>query len=449
MAVDNDIRRYIDTHLLDALPEQAFQHELEVIVLDIFALLSTDAPGAAHTANYLGYALSRRYMRSANHGMQAQYARQFSALLSRLYNDNTVISRIAPVSPWHSYPVLLMLYRVHYALTMNGLRAVDGPLELNIGDALRMLQIVIGATRGPWQAHLLLQGGFVDYHHGRIRPHAGAPLIEIGRSRRPAAGLDILAATWNLQGSSESQEHKWRTRVLQLARANDVVMIQEAGIVPPSSHLVTQSQVQDQFGVTHQVDQYLWEVGTAARSEAYQLYFLDVSRLRVNLAIVVAAQTQLDVRQVVVVADGLPAADGAPGSRPALGLRVRRRQRGGPPPEEVTLLNVHALSGGGANAPRLLREISWHTDSPFALLGDFNRDPRPADNAHPGRGDWISPMGIARAQLASGPTHPATSARNMLDYAMVNGSLGPVLLGQVGASGPSDHLPVCYQFHFL
>lgn len=441
MPIDKTIRRYIDQHLIDGLDDEVFFNETEVILLDILELLGSSPLAAQPTASYLAYVISRQYMRSADQARQCRFAQRLTLLLRRLFNDAQVIALIARGRDDDGFAVLLVIYRLHYVLTMNGLLAERGPLDLDSGDPLRLLQFAVGASHGPWQGLIQLQGGLRDYYHARVCRDEGAAWIEIGRARPAAAGLELRLATWNMQGTAASAESKWRTRVLQLARLNDVLVLQEAGAPPGSAGLVVRMDVPDQFGSHQEVDQYLWQAGTSARPEWYQVYFLDVQRLRVNLAVVVRSSAQLDVRSVVVIADGVPQSGALPVARPALGLRLRRRVEGaGVSAQEVTVYNFHALSGGGYNAPRMIREISWHTDTPYVVLGDFNRDPA-ADN-------WVSPEDLARIQPAGGATHPATAPVRMLDYALVNGSTGPIQPGVVDAPGPSDHLAVSYVMQF-
>lgn len=442
MPIDNSIRRYIDGHLIVALTDDVFFNELDVILGDIFELLPTSPLDAHASASYLAYVISRQYMRSGNQAQQSRFAQRMSQLLRRLYHDPAISARLSQSPARSGFELLLMLYRLHYVLTMNGLQAEGAPLLLDVGDPLRALQIIVGAAYGPWHAHIRLQGGLRDYYHCRIRDQAGSPQMEIGRFRGASPALELRLATWNMQGTSANAENKWRTRLLQLARANDLVVIQEAGTAPASAQLVTRLDVPDQFGTVHVVEQYLWQAGTLARPESYQVYFLDVQRLRVNLALVLRSEVRLDIREVLVIADGVVESGSLPVARPALGVRVRRRAQGATAggAEEVTVYNFHALSGGGSNAPRMLREVSWHTDTPYVLLGDFNRDPA--------AGNWVSPPDLARIQPASDNTHPSTAAVSMLDYALVNGTTEPIAPGLVDVPGPSDHLPVSYVIRF-
>lgn len=440
MPVDERIRTYIQDQLLSG----DIETQLEVVITDIVILLGAVPGNAVHTSAYLAYFLSTQCMRSSNDTEQAEYATHVTLLFRRLYNDATFITHLRAGPRVESYAILLNFYHVHHAFTMNGLTSAQGPHNLNYGDPLRMLQIIVGATYGPWPAHIRLMGAIRDYHHTRIRHYANSQHIELGRP--PAAATQqFRVATWNMQGSSETSNTKWRTKVLELARAHDVVAIQEAGVSPFSSRFVTHLSIQDQFGTSYQIAQHLWEAGTTSRPESYHLFFLDVQRLRVNLAIVVAANTDIDVRNVAVVSDGLPDSNDAPITRPALGVQLRRQGASQP----ITVLSFHAISGGGVNAPRMLREISWHTETPYVLVGDFNRDPRAINTAYPPRqGNWISPPDIAQLVMANGSTHPATGPQSMLDYAVANGTSDIPGSGRVDTLGPSDHLAVSYQFSF-
>lgn len=448
MPIDASIRRYIDTTLVSPMDDELFTGHVEIAVLEIFRLLPARPEDARHTTAYLCYRLSFLYMRSQNEAVQAVCAQSLSRVLQRAYNHRTPLEAVDRAPARDSYPVLLLLYQVHYALVMNGLRSEAGPLQLDAFEPLRLLQSIVGAGYGPWHSQIRLQGAIRDYHHARLGTQGGSPLIEIGRAPREAP-LRLHLATWNMQGSSQSQEAKWRTQVLNLVRANHIVAIQEAGSMPASAELVQRIDVQDQFGGFHVVEQYTWQAGTSTRPEHYQVFFFDVQRLRVNLAIVVHPSSELEVREVAVLSDGPVGPDSAPYYRPALGLRLRRLLATGPVPEMVTVFNFHAISGGGVNAPRMLREISWHTDTPYVLLGDFNRDPRPPGEAVAGSGNWISPPQIARIEPAASSTHPSTAPQTMLDYAVINGSTTPVAPGQVCQLCPSDHLSVSYVVQFI
>lgn len=445
MPLNQDVRNYIEHLLIGGLPADIFAAQLEFIVREIIELLARAPDDAPPTVAYLGYQMSSLYMRSSNQTLQAGYACVVTNLLRRLYNEPGLIALIAAAPRTPTLSVLVNIFHFHHALTMNGLRSPDGPYTLDAFDPLRMLQIIVGAAMGPWHAHIRLNGALRDYYHARVSDaDNGGAQIEIGRAAQDDAPTSLRVATWNLQGGSASSNTKWRTRVLELARAHDVVVLQEAGVAPFSSDYLGPMQVADQFGNEHEVQHYAWSGGTATRPERYQLFFLNVQRLRVNLAIVVADQANLHIQSVQVIADGIPAFSDLPPNRPALGLRLHLDGMN----EDIVVANIHAFSGGGANAPRLLREISWHANTPYAVLGDFNRDPRAPDPQHPNRGNWISPTDIARIVPANGSTHPSTAPQNMLDYAVCNGTAGPTDPGTVGTLSSSDHLPVSYRFNF-
>ena len=443
MPVDTTIHDYASMQLLPSLTTTDFETQLEIIVTDIFTLLPTNPDNARHTAAWLVYYLSANHIRSANEPEQSTYALILRSTFNRLYNDPGIIAHINAVHPRDSYPLLLSFYHLHHAFIMNGLRAPLGPQTLDHGDALRMLRFAVGAAHGPWHARIRLQGAIRDYYHALIRDDGQDALIEIGRP--PLSGSHpVNVATWNMQGASEATDTKWRTFVLQLARANAVVALQEVGVVPSSALHANRIVVLDQFGTPFEVEHYRWNAGTDTRPERYQIFFVDVQRLRVNLAIVVSEASGLDIVRPVVISDGLPNSESGRFNRPALGLQLRLRSTS---QELVTVYSFHAISGGGVNAPRMLREVSWHTPSRFFMTGDFNRDPRPAP---PGlylrRGEWISPPEIAQLALPASETHPSVAPVTMLDYAVVNGTEPPA--GSVQAAGPSDHRAVSFRWSF-
>ena len=441
MPVNQSIRDYITRELSHATRLSDFETQFEIVLMDIASLLAPRPDDARHTAAWLAYFLSVNYMRSGNEAPQRTYAEILTSAFRRLYNDTRFTTRIGAAQPRHSYPLLLSFYHLHHAFIMNGLRAPTGPETLDHGDALRMLRIIVSTLHGPWLSRIHLQRGIRDYHHARIVDDALGTRIELGRL--PSTTTHTLrVASWNMQGSSQTSDAKWRTFVLPLARNNAVVALQEAGSRPASADYVGNIAVTDQFGTAFQVEQYLWEAGSTSRPERYQLFFLDVQRLRVSLAMLVADSPGLEVVTPVVISDGLPDAQGAPIYRPALGLQMRHSATSA---QAVTLYNFHAISGGGVNAPRMLREVSWHTPTRFAVTGDFNRDPRPETPAWPTRrGNWISPPDIAQLLLPDTDTHPSTNPRSLLDYAVINGTGGRA--DCLSTVGPSDHLAVCFRF---
>ncbi|HKS12544.1 MAG TPA: endonuclease/exonuclease/phosphatase family protein, partial [Pseudomonas sp.] len=340
------------------------------------------------------------------------------------------------------FAVLLRLYNIHLALTQNGVRAEQGPDRLDAFEPLRLLRIAVMSAWGPWLGILRLSGNIGSYHHARTSDPGGGLQMMIGTLPGRGAEVDLRVATFNMQGSSETTNSKFRLHVLPLARMHHVVALQEAGVAPFSSRHVARLQIPDQFGALHEVNHYLWEAGSSGRPETYQIYLLEVQRLRVRLAMVVSAQ--VDVRSVVVIADGITTPSGAIPPRPVLGLRLRL----GGLDEEVTVLNFHAISNGGSNCPRVLREVSWHSASRYVLVGDFNRDPRAPGPSDSQGGNWISPPGIAELVLAQAPTYPSQGPSSMLDYALANGTSRPADAGRVGQVADSDHLPVSFTFHF-
>jgi len=415
---------------------------LSAFIDDIFQALRTQPDNAAATAAYLSYHLSSVFIRRNNDEQQAELAEDLTTLLDVHYQEPRVQAILAAAPRAQGLAVLLRFYNIHFALLMNGLGAPNGPQRLDPFDALRLLQRAVGAVWGPWQALIGLAGAIRDYHHARITTGGAGPMIELGRRAVHGPGVDLRLATLNLQGLNEASSSKYRSHILALAREHHMVAIQEAGDAPSSAQQVASLTVNDQFGMPHEVNQYLWQAGRSGRREVYHLYVLGVQRLRVRLAMVTSES--LDVRDVVVIADGTPRIAGLAPPRPVLGLRVSMPGLTG----LLSVFNFHAIANGGVNCPRVLREVAWHCESRYVLVGDFNRDPRTPTAAFPRRGDWILPRGIGELVLANGPTHPSFGPTQMLDYAITNGTAVPAQPGRVGPVMDSDHRSVSYTFNF-
>lgn len=442
MPVDRRLRLEIDYRLGGPLNRHALSLYLDSFFEDIFALLPTRPDQAQASAAYLAYRLSLEHMHRRNDAQQAELAQDIGTLLRVHYHEPRVHAQLAAAPRPQAFAVLLRMYNIHLALTLNGLGAEHGGERLDAFEPLRLLRIAVMSVWAPWHAILRLSGNVGSYYHVRSLDPGGGQQILIGRAPGQGAEVELRVATFNMQGSSETSNSKYRLHVLPLVRMHHVVALQEAGVAPFSAQHVARLQVADQFGETHEVNQYLWEAGTSGRPETYQIYLLEVQRLRVRLALV--STGLVDVRSVVVIADGITTPSGSITPRSALGLRLRVAGL----QEEVTVFNFHAISNGGSNSPRMLREVTWHSGARFVLVGDFNRDPRAPGPSDPQRGNWISPPGIADLVLADGPTHPSQGPTSMLDYALVNGSSRPADAGRVGQIADSDHLPVSFSFHF-
>lgn len=442
MPVDRRLHLEIDYRLGSTLSRHARSIYLDTFLEDIFELLPSRPDDAQATAAYLAYRLSREYIHRRNDAQQAELAEDLGTLLRVHYQEPRVHARLFAAPRPQAFAVLMRLYDVLLALTLNGLGAGQGQRLLDPLEPLRLLRIAVTATWAPWHAILRLSGNVGSYHRVRSLDPGGGQQILVGRPTGQGAEVQVRVATFNMQGSSETSNSKYRLHVLPLARMHHVVALQEAGVAPFSSRHVARLQVADQFGRTHEINHYLWDAGSSGRPETYQIYLLEVQRLRVRLALVVCGL--VDVRSVVVVADGIGSPAGSLTPRSALGLRLRIAGLD----EEITVFSFHAISNGGVNSPRMLREVSWHSASRYVLVGDFNRDPRAPGPSNPQRGNWISPPGIADLVLAEGPTHPSHGPTSMLDYALVNGSSRPADAGRVGQIADSDHLPVSFSFHF-
>ncbi|QVM89500.1 endonuclease/exonuclease/phosphatase family protein [Pseudomonas entomophila] len=440
MPVNQTLRWGIDT-LRRSLSRQDFQRELETLLRRLFEVLRTTPVDAPDSAAYISYHLSTEFMRSTNWPEQASIAGELTSLLSRLYNEPALIAILQAAPREHSLAMVVRLYNIHHTMIMSGLRADNGPALLDANDALRLLRIAVRAW-APWRASVQLTGSITSYHRVRLHDPGGGVQVQIGWQRPVGARVDLRVVTLNMQGVAADSTDKFRTIVLPMVRQHHVVVLQEAGVWPTSARPIADHRIADQFGALHDVHERVWEAGTSSRSEPFRMYYLEVGRLRVRLGMVLAEN--VTVLGITVIADGVATPSGGYAPRPILGLRIRIPGLR----EAITVYTFHAISNGGSNSPRMLRETVWHSDTPFVMLGDFNRDPREPGPSHPNSSNWISPPGIADLVPANAPTHPSSGPVNMLDYAFAYGLAALPAAGRVMLPVDSDHRPVSYTFVF-
>lgn len=461
MAIDQTIKTQIDNDITQNMSVGDYRTNISAImrrIFNIFTSQPTNAINVVDTSSYLIYRVSTLLVRSSNFAQQQQYGNATTDVLTILYNNRGLISQITYGSNSHTHREYLMrmlinYYNLHYTFLSNGVLAPGGnPSSLTvprstIEDALRNFTtsstVTLRQLPSPvaGNQHIRLARNTVNQGY----------VIEIGGSfSRTGNAMRVNVATWNLQGQSP-QESKWRVAVYQLAQRNDFVLIQEAGSSLPASFAFQRNiPVRDQFGINRDVGLYRWNVGSASRPIEFDVYFYDVGRARVNLAIVTPhyepplpiPRPPLLVREPVIISDLSNA--GSADYRPLFGLRVEGRDPDDHM-QDVVIYNFHAISGGGPNAPRMVREAVWHTDVPHIIGGDFNRDPRP-NGGGTNPGPWVSPREYAQIAEAAGPTHPATEPRAMLDYFVTNGTMVPPPPGQLEDTSSSDHLAVLFNF---
>lgn len=454
MAVEPNIKRDIDNSIRNRMSEHDFEVSISRIITSIFAFhtanvgtniydnIVTSLNTVMNTSAYLSYVISRELIRSENSEEQRRYAEAATRVLNNIYN-NPVFSSIFSQPTDLRYQSLRYgleffsnIYFFHSILQINGIR-----FDLNDDDALNCLRSIVGSTYGGVNFYIRDRATNIDERQTvsliNVTQRSTEFYILIGPFQGEGNNIEYRSATWNMQGYSAD---KWRNGVAHLAANNHVVCLQEVGQgVPSSANFVREHNTEDQFGVPYSVNEYNWNIGTSQRPLIYTIFFFNVERLRVNLAVVVANDRDFIDRIPLIIADGIDS-----GIRPGLGIRLLNTNGA------VTFFSFHAISNGGVNSPRMIREISRHTSTPFAVLGDFNRDPRPTDPIHPNRrGEWVSPRGLARIAQAAGDTHGAGANAAMLDYAAVNGTDGAINLGIVEDLQDSDHRSVTEIFTFL
>ncbi|MCT8574947.1 cytolethal distending toxin subunit B family protein, partial [Glaesserella parasuis] len=157
-------------------------------------------------------------------------------------------------------------------------------------------------------------------------------------------------------------------------------------------------------GVGFPIDEYVWNLGTRSRPNNVYIYYsrLDVGANRVNLAIIARRMAS----EVFVIDSGSAVLT----SRPAIGIQI----------DNDAFFSIHALSSGGSDSLRLIRNIFEFFNTPerqhinWMAVGDFNRSPgrmQEALNEEPG---------LSNATLIVAPTEPTHRSGNVLDYAVLH-----------------------------
>lgn len=174
--------------------------------------------------------------------------------------------------------------------------------------------------------------------------------------------VDRETATWNMQGGLSGQYSKWDQVRRMMRREVEVLAIQEGGSpdsIPSISTLIDVNVVNPD-GVDVPFSAYRWNSGSDSRPEIYYLYFL-YSNNRCNLAIT----TRVPADNVILLKRHRSFYDE---ERPILGVRLGNDY----------FFNIHAVTGGGNNAPGLVnRTYSFMQEvgsNSWMLMGDFNRN---------------------------------------------------------------------------
>lgn len=230
----------------------------------------------------------------------------------------------------------------------------------------------------------------------------------------------MRVTTWNMQGGTNSMNSKWSEGVAYLLTNGvykaDVVCLQEAGSPPPGANVQAPPPWLPYAPAGHVVyDYYIWQTGRFTFTNILWLQ-TDPNGNRVNLAICAPAEPQ-----ALLYANPDPA---YARSRPPIGLRVPDGTG-----QVFDIFTVHALSGGGVDAPVLIDNINTAVGQPWYAAGDFNRAPT-----------WVPPFGMIFPP--AGPTHERGGE---LDY-MVAAPVAAVSDGTVLRLNLSDHNPVRYLF---
>lgn len=276
----------------------------------------------------------------------------------------------------------------------------------------------------------------------------GFGVITVAPPQASAVIGDRPLVTWNIRGATTDDLSVWNSHISQFlvgVTNSPIIALQEVGGREPANtegtatnylngaHLLPVA-MQGQLppiniqGGPRQVRHSQWTAGHGF----FDVYFLQTDTNadtwgggRVNLAMV----TDRPADDVVIVPNPLGPQTGF-AARAALGLRFGT----------TWYFNIHALSGGGNDAPGLLANIDQFVQTQGAnhewiAMGDFNRQPNSMNNGALPAGAAI--YGSGRA------TRPASL--NELDWFVYSGGVHPGVQVNVldqRTAGVSDHLPV-------
>ncbi|MET0342210.1 MAG: GDSL-type esterase/lipase family protein [Polyangiales bacterium] len=263
---------------------------------------------------------------------------------------------------------------------------------------------------------------------------------------------DRVAGSYNMQGQMQGpatpndslSDSRWWTAIRGLLNGLDgeapieVLALQEAGSAPPRSWVQTSGTNFSTPGIV----EYELRMGTESRPNTAYVYWLNVGRPRISIAIV-TRERAVDAVQIDV--------GGRFQSRPMMGVRLGTDW----------YFNAHALSNGAANAndaediiQRARTFIGARAAGhDFMVLGDFNRDPArmpPAMQANIVRADAPTHQGGSevdwayRAQRNNGTYEARRRAVNS-DHYFVRYDLKPCRKrSEACSAGP--HPGVSYNF---
>lgn len=267
--------------------------------------------------------------------------------------------------------------------------------------------------------------------------------LPIGEAQ--SAVTDKKTATWNMQGSNASSENKWKVHVRPLIAGPgsvDVVALQEAGELPASSSPAIPVPIENPDGIPNQIQQRVWNLGTASRPDNVYIYFLSTLQ-RVNLAVV--TRTRPDA--VIVHANPREATSRT--ARPVIGVRYGRD----------VYYSTHSLSSGNRNeaAEQVAHIHTYYSNLPngrnyqWMIMGDYNRSPSSFTTAL----NSYDPAAARNVTIANQNSATQQSGGN-LDYAVI-GQVGSnmsiavstvLFLAQFVGQIASDHTPIRFSKPF-
>lgn len=447
MPVPEFIRQQIDNAFVTGMESPDFGDRLLRLAGSILRLPYDEATDdeIGWSFAYLEYVIADRILSTdpANANQQLQYGARMRVVLRTLYASQSAYWRLWFQSAFtgdetlrrnHEQVVFSILRSMHNVVTAfyrvaqiagEPVPRLDIPqIEGNLQDAIGNFIYagsVMARTIHPDDAREAYDTG--DYARARLFRESDLVRIQIGARRARRRALTITewgATTWNLDGlEAISERWEYVDRLAQATRNMRVFALQSPGTtLPAGAELVGTHNASDQFGVPHSVMEYRFQI----RRHRYRMWTYNGLQRSYQLSMLTTEDFRVQYfAGVRVVADGYePTAQEEPTHHHAMGLLFSRGQDLANTDAGVVFYTFLASTmQPEASTERVARQIAWHTDHNYAILGDFDR--APLTGTPPA--DWLERLEIGgRILPARSATYPSANPTSMFDYAIVNGT---------------------------
>lgn len=271
--------------------------------------------------------------------------------------------------------------------------------------------------------------------------YANTRLLEEDDATRLQLGVETLSSsvlqewdfiTWDLDGAQDDPD-RWAyiSRLMTSAVPEHpprVLAVQNQDRLFDGDPVVHIYYPVDQFGLQHTVN----ERRHTHEGQEYSVFTYAGLDTGYRLAFVMPVHTRdTYFAGIQLVADGYdPTAEQSRSHHHALGLRLAtnwRDRNAGSVIYTFAASSTASAAEISGNTERIARTVAWHTNHPYALLGDFRRDPN-----DPTQLNWLPSPESGEIRQPDGPTFPAVAPLLTYDYAIFAAGL-PVIQGIVQA----------------